>query len=143
VTLETWPDTEGALRDWLREQPSLQALVARRVFFGVPRNARQWPLVTVQRVGGAEDISEAPVDRALVQIDVWGEIDGSGNGDKAGTTAVVNALRSLLGSVKHRTPLNATVDALGVTVAGVAWVPDPADDRPRYVVTAEVTAVSS
>lgn len=141
--MSTWPDVEGAVRDWLRDDTALQALIGRRVFFGVPRNATRWPLVTVQRIGGSQDPGEAPVDRALIQLDIWGEIDGSGNGDKAGATAVLNAVRSRLDDVKHRTPLNASVDAFGCEVAGVVWAPDGEDDRPRYALTVEVVAVSS
>jgi len=40
-------------------------------------------------------------------------------------------------------PLNADVDAFGAAVAGVAYSPDPATDQPRYIVTAQVTAMSA
>lgn len=138
----SWPDVEGALRTWLREHADIQAVVGRRVFFGVPKSPT-WPLITVQRIGGGQDSSEAPVDLALVQLDVWGSIDPSGNGRKAETTAAVNALRSVLGSVSNRTALTSAVDVFGIEVVSVVWAPDPEDDRPRYVVTAEVAAMSS
>lgn len=143
MSLEQFPDVEGALRTWLRTQPSLTALVGQRVFFGVPKGATEatFPLVTIQRVGGGADTSTAPIDRALLQIDCHGSIDASGNGRKAEATALVNTVRALLHSIEN-TSLTATCRALGVTVESVIWLPDPDNDRPRYSVTAEVIAIS-
>lgn len=137
------PDVEGALRTWLRGRAAITALVGQRVFFGIPRKASTWPLITLQRIGGGDDQSQAPIDRALVQIDVWGALDDSGNGMKADTTTVVNTLRAELATVDRRTALNADVDCLGIVVVGVVYLPDPDNDRPRYSVTAEVAAISS
>lgn len=144
MTLETFPDVEGALRTWLRAQVSLTALVGQRVFFGVPKGATEvtFPLVTIQRVGGGDDPSTAPVDRPIIQIDCWGSLDQSGNGRKAEATALVNTVRALLQSIEN-TSLTATCRALGTTVESVIWLPDPDNDRPRYSVTAEVMAISS
>lgn len=141
--MSDWPDVEGALRTWLRADAPLTALVGARVFFGVPRKATDssYPLVTVQRVGGGQDLSEVPIDRALIQFDVWGTDAESGG--KARAWAVVNALRSRLETMRDRTVLNPEVDAFGAEVLSVVWSPDPADDRPRYSVTAEVTAICS
>lgn len=139
----SWPDVEGALRTWLRADAGLQAVVGNRVFFGVPKRATTWPLITVQRVGGGQDFSDAPVDLALVQLDVWGQHDASGNGMKSEALTVLNTLRSRLDSLKNRTALSDDVDAFGIEVLSVVWAPDPEDDRPRYVVTAEVSAISS
>lgn len=139
----SYPDVEGALRTWLRGRAAVSALVGQRVFFGVPEKASTWPLVTVRRVGGGDDPGIAPVDRALVQIDVWGDIDASGHGKKADATTLVNTLRAELSAVDRRTALSASVDALGISVESVVWLPDPDNDRPRYVVTAEVTTLSS
>jgi hypothetical protein len=144
--MSEWPDVEGAVRDWLRADPGVSAFVGSRVFFGVPRNARDpqsFPLVTVARVGGAADPNEAPVDLALLSIECWGSIDPSGNGDKAEATAVVNAVRSALEGINGRTALSGFVDAFGVAEAGVVFAPDPDNDRPRYVLTAEVTAMAT
>jgi len=142
---ETMPDIEGALRTWLRTQTDLTALIGNRVFFGVPKGAAEasFPLVTVQLVDSRDDGSEAPVSLDLVQFDVWGSLDTSGNGKKAEATSVVNALRSVCRQVRGRTALTATVAAFGIEIVGVAWAPDPDDDRPRYVVTAEVTSIST
>lgn len=139
----SYPDIEGALRTWLRGRAAITALVGQRVFFGVPDKAETWPLITIRRVGGGDDPGIAPVDRALVQLDVWGDIDASGHGKKADATTLVNTLRAELSAVDRRTALTASVHALGISVESVVWLPDPDNDRPRYVVTAEVTALSS
>lgn len=138
--MSVWPDVEGALRTWLRANASVSTLVGQRVFFAVPSDARpaSYPLIVVSRIGGGQDDSDAPIDRALMSIDVFGA-----ERDKAGTTAVVNAVRSALEAINGRTTLTAGVDVFGVQVAGVVWAPDPDNGRPHYTVTAEATAISS
>jgi hypothetical protein len=144
VITEVWPDVEGAMRTWLRNHTAVSAIVGARVFFGVPKKSPRFPLVTVQRVGGGDDLgTDAPLDIALLQIDCWGEIDDSGNGVKSGATALVNAVRTALRAVGSDTLLTTGVTAHGVNVESVLWLPDPDNDRPRYSVTAEVTAIST
>lgn len=140
---EALPDVEGALRTWMRTLSSITTLVGQRVFFGVPKGAGEstFPLVTVSRVGGGDAEGEAPVDQALVQVECWGSFDASGNGRKAQATALVNAVRSEFRAVNGSTVLSGTTIALGINVESVVWLPDPDSDRPRYVVTAEVTAM--
>lgn len=140
------PDVEGGVRTFLRAQAGVTAIVGQRVFFGIPKNADEntFPLVVVSRVGGGDDPEgEAPVDNALMQIDCWGGIDTSGNGKKAQAVALVNAVRDALFAVRGRTALSSTVDAAGIVVQSVVWLPDPSNDRPRYSLTAEVTAIST
>jgi hypothetical protein len=141
---DTFPDIEGALRTWLRTKASLTAIVGQRIFFGVPKGATEssFPLIIVQLIGMAVERSDAPLDVALVQFDVWGSLDASGNGVKSTATALANALRSELDAVRGRTALTASVDAFGIELAGMNWLPDQDNDRPRYVVTAEVTAIA-
>ena len=143
MTVDAFPDTEGAIRTWLRAQPAVTALVGQRVFFGIPKAATEatFPLVTVQLVSTVPDPSEAPVDRSLIQIDCWGSLDASGNGQKAAATALVNTIRALLHSITQPTPMG-TVTVFGANVESVTWLPDPTNDRPRYVLTAEVTAIT-
>jgi hypothetical protein len=143
VTVDAFPDTEGAIRSWLRDQLAVRAVVGNRVFFGVPKAATEatFPLVTVQLVSTVPDPSEAPIDRSLIQIDCWGSLDASGNGQKAAATALVNTIWALLHSITQPTPMG-TVTVFGANVESVTWLPDPANDRPRYVLTAEVTAIT-
>lgn len=141
--MSDWPDVEGGVRAYLRADTAVNALIGNRQFFAVPSNPT-FPLLTVARVGGGQDAgTDAPVDLALVDITIWGELDSNGYGDKAGAWAVVNAVRSALEAISGRTTLTSGVIGHGAEVAGVVWAPDPDNGRPRYVVTAEVTATSS
>lgn len=140
MTVE-WPDIEGGLRDYLRAHGDVVAAVGTRIFFGVP-DTPTFPLVTVQRVGGGDDLSEAPIDQALVQFDVWGELDANGHGKKADADTVRRAVRQALHDIRGATALNASTVAYGATVTDDRWLPDPNNDRPRYSVTALVTARS-
>jgi hypothetical protein len=139
----TFPDVEGGIRTYLRNDADVAAIVGSRVFFGIPKGATEstFPLVTVARIGGGSDTSDAPVDLALVSVDCWGTIDDSGHGDKAGATALVNSVRSALERMNGPTQLSGSMYGFGVQEAGVVWSPDPDNDRPHYALTAEVSAI--
>ena len=145
MTVDVFPDVEGALVTFLKANAGVSAIVAARVFFGLPKGATEatYPLIVVMRVGGGDDASEVPIDNALVQIDVWGAISTKGYGLKAGCTTLANAVRSACRSVVGSTTIAPGVDAAGIQVQSAIWMPDPANDRPRYVLTAEVSAISS
>lgn len=132
---ETLPDVEGGVRDYLRTQN----VCAGRVYFGVPTGTVTYPLCTVQRVGGGDDGSEAPIDGALIQIDVWGRVDAAGHTDKAEARTAANAVRAALYAIRGRTALNASCIAYGAAVEADLWAPDPTD-RGRYSLTVLVTA---
>lgn len=138
--MTTWPDVEGLVRDWLRADAGVAAIVGARVFFGVPKGATEstFPLVTVQRFGGGQADGEAPLDVALLQIDCWGTIS-RGNGVKSVATALVNSVRAALDAVGT----DSAAALAGANVESVVWLPDPDNDRPRYAVTAEVSALAS
>lgn len=137
--MSTWPDVEGLLRTHLRADTGVAAIVGARVFFGVPKGATEatFPLVVVQRVGGGADHSEAPLDVALMQVDCWGSI-ANGNGLKAPCTALVNSVRAALEAVGT----DSTAALKGANVESVLWLPQVDNDRPRYAVTAVVSAIS-
>lgn len=111
-------------------------IIDRRVFFGVPKRDPIFPMVTVMRVAGADDTSEAPVDNAIMQVQVWG-------GTKQECTRIQLLVRQAFTELRSRTSVTPDVDLCGATVQNVVWSPDPADDRARYIVTALVTAISS
>ena len=142
--MSTWPDVEGALRTYLRSVSAVTALVGQRVFFGIPKGAVEatFPLVVITRVGGGQAPGDAPLDVAQVQVDCWGSLDTSGNGVKSSATTLVNAVRTALEAVGTGSASLTGIEA-GVNVESVLWLPDPDNDRPRYVVTAEVAAISS
>jgi len=138
----TWPDVEGGLRTYLRADAAVSALCAQRVFFGVPRKGARFPLVTVQRIGGGDDPSEVPIDRALVQVDCWGAFaDETAHvrPNKAGAFALAAAVRDALSAIRGATDIGEDVIAYGANVVSSQWLPD-ADDRPRYSLTVDLTA---
>jgi hypothetical protein len=141
---EIWPDVEGGLRTWLRANAGVSGLVGQRVFLAVPPSAPATAFVTVARIGGGDTAgSSVPVDNALVSIDCWGVLGDDGRPHWRDCGALVNAVRSALGRIDGRTALASGVAAFGVQVAGVVRAPDPADGRPRYTITAEVTAMAT
>jgi hypothetical protein len=131
--VSTWPDAEGATRTWLRADAGVVAQMSTRVFFGVPKPTATYPLATVQRIGGGPGAGDAPVDEALLQIDVWGDKHANGNGNKAGCWTATAAVLAALEVVNDT--LIATGVRAAINVESVNWLPDPADDRPRYVIT--------
>jgi len=145
VSDDNFPDVEGAVRDWLKAKTAIATIVATRVFFGIPKGAVEtsYPLVTVARVGGGDSGSDAPDDNALVQIDCWGSLSANGFGDKAGCRTLANKVRAACKAVTGSQTLVAGVDAGGMTVVSDIWLPDPANDRPRYALTVEVAAIST
>ena len=137
MTVETMPDVEGGVRAFLRADPDVAALVGNRVFFGVPTST-VFPLVTVSRVGGGDDPSEAAVDLAVLTVQCWGEMR-----DKAGAYLLANTVRSALRNVRGRTQFADDCWCHGATVDGLFYSPDPTQDRPRYVLTIRVTATAT
>lgn len=132
--MSSWPDPEGAVRDWLRTRPSVQAIAAQRVFFGVPKVDPVWPLVSVFRIGGGNALGDAPVDEPILQIDCWGELYPNGNGNKAQALALANAVRGELADLDNDT-LIATGVRAAIEAVEMTFAPDPDNDRPRYVLT--------
>lgn len=131
-----FPDVEEGMRQYLRTETGVNAVVAGRVFFGVPPKGAEFPLLTVRRSGGGDDASDAPVDQAVLQFSCWG-------GSKQEAWQLTAALRRALHEIRSRTTLASGVDGLGAIVDGVIFSPDPADARPRYIVTARVTATAA
>lgn len=139
-----FPDTEGAVRAYLRSHADVSALVSTRVFFGVP-DAPTFPLITVARVGGFDESSEAPLDQALVQIDSFGDLhpDTLNHPNKAQATAVNLAVRQALYDLRQPTVVevgDTSVRLFGPVIQSDPYRPDPGDGRPRYVLTAQITA---
>lgn len=145
----TWPDTEGAVRTYLRAYTPLQAEWGQRVWFGTPKvvDEDDFPHAVVFRAGGGQDPGESPVDLAVVQVDVWGSLDASGNGLKADCTRVTGKVQDALELLRTRTnvtlPGGSVVALFGAVVESVIWLPDPDNDRPRYAVTSQVTAMAA
>lgn len=130
-----FPDTEDAMKAYLKADSGVAALVGSRVFFGSPKQGATLPYIVVSRVGGGDDVSEAPVDNAVLNASCWGR-------SKEEAFNVMNAVRRALHSIRRRT-LASGVDLHGAIVDTVLWSPDPQDDTPRYIVTTRVTATAA
>jgi hypothetical protein len=124
------PDVELAVRDYLRADSGVSALASNRVFYGVPKAGAPATFATVQRIGGGDDPSEAPVDLSLVQIDCWAQT-------KAVAQSLRDAVRTAFLELRPRTQGSTVL--YGAEVISDIWLPDPDSDRPRYSVTAQVT----
>jgi hypothetical protein len=132
--LKTYPDVEGATRDWLRSLPSISALVATRVFFALPPNTA-FPALVVRDVTGAVDASDAPISIPWIQIDCWGETR-----NKAQASALKNAVVGVIESMQSGTPMGTGAVGLWAKVLSAPWLPDPESDQARYAITAEIAA---
>ncbi len=133
-----WPDVEGGMLTYLKSKLTLPKGVYLGIPVGAGKSPNMFPLVTIQRVGGGDDPSEAPIDRALMQFNVWGTSDR----DKARCWNCVAELRGVLSEITGATSLDANVVAFGASVNNIVYAPDGVDGRPRYVVTALVTAAN-
>lgn len=141
---EEWPDIEGALREYLRADPDIQAVVGTRVFFGIPRNSEGvFPCIMITRIGGGQTSGEAPLDQPLMQFDIYGKKSEESGGGRLACTQAALALRKALSKMKGRTRLNATVVAWDPRVSSQVFSPLPGDDRPRVLMTATIPCIYS
>ncbi len=137
-------DPEGDFRTWLRSLASVQAVVGGAVkprgWFQVPDDADEtdYPLVTVERIGGTDDTSDAAIDTPLFQVTVVGERRG-----KQVAASLAATIRSELRALRWAPPTTWGASLhLGSNVESSAYLADPIDSRPRYVLTvsAQLTA---
>jgi hypothetical protein len=134
MTTLVFTDTTKAVRDWLRDNAAELVVDSARINLGtVDGDASQ---IVVQRVGGGDDTSDAPLDQALVQIDCW-------HGTSYNTASnVKNKVRALLKELRTKalsTGGGATT-GYGATVLAEVFSPDPQDNSPRFILTVAVTA---
>lgn len=121
-------DVEGAVRSWLRTQlPDLSG----RVFFGIPAKSPILPLVTLQRIGGAPQFGESPLEDIRLSFDVWGLI-------KEDAINTLTALSEVITDIANVTmPLG--VHCCYAKVDSVLWRPDDEKKLARYVADATFT----
>lgn len=135
MTTIVLPDTAKMVRDWLRSISAVTTLVSSsRIDIAASADTAN-PSIIVRRVGGGDDDGEAPIDQALVQIDI---VSGS-TPSRAAVLAIVGVVRGEIKALR-----TATVGNLGVLYGGSVdsdvWLPDPSNDRPRQILTAAFTA---
>lgn len=139
---ENWPDVEGAMRDFLRADTGLVALVGNRVFFGAPREPT-YPMILITRVGGGQARGEAPIDNALLQLDVLGKLASEPGGGKGPVTTAALALQKAVSRIKNGTKLVSNVTAWDAQIVSSFYSPDPITDRPRHIITVMVPALAT
>ena len=143
---ENWPDVEGAVKAFLQADPDVAgSAAAGRVYFAVPETPT-FPLITVVRISGGEiRASEVPLDVALVQIDVRGQVKRLGECDD-----VRRAVRKALSKIRQATPVAGKGVLYGANVLDDRRQPEPAaqdtsgaiGERPRYALTVQVSATA-
>lgn len=112
-----WVDVEAAVRSWAR------AAVTERTFFGT--NDKVVDQLVLRRIGG-------PDSECLIQFDCW-----------AATKAAAAALAASLATEADAIARYETGGVMlhAAVVESSRWLPDPENDRPRYVV--DVTFMAS
>ena len=116
-------DLTGSLIVWLRTQLDSDVVVVGRV-------PRTYPdkLVVLRAAGG---VHEWPVvDASIVEAEVWGVTETAAYGLAHEVRARIHGLR---GSTVNSIPVYRVDD-----YSKAAWLPDPATDNPRFVLTLEV-----
>jgi hypothetical protein len=136
-----FPDVEGALITWLKNDLVLDSLVDGCVFFGVPRQVKSFPIVTLFQVTAFPANSNAPSPefKSTIQIDVWGDLPDAPKA-KLNCTNVQLHLLALLDDIQN-TNLTSSVRALSATVTDSRWLPDTSSKRTRYVLTVDIKAI--
>jgi hypothetical protein len=131
----TLPDTEGALRAYLRADADVTAALGSRIFFGVD-DPSDYPVATLTRIGGGlgGGSAEGLHDVALIQLDAYGDVH-----DKA---SAFTAMQALVQACVKLDQVGGYSDArarlYGADVQSWAFLPD--NERARYTATVQVIA---
>lgn len=127
------PDLEAAASVALRDAAITDL---EGVHSSIPAKNPVYPLLVVQRLGGTPAVRQY-LDRARIQIDVWGGARREGNLaiPKSTILDIAQKARVVLLELEGQTltaPVSLFIsgvdDALGIT-----WSPDPTSGRDRYV----------
>jgi len=125
-----FPDIEAMIRSALADAN----VAGGRVYSSVPARPT-YPLVQVQRLGGLPAV-ERRLDRARIQIDVWGNSKSEAF-DIAETARLVAHEAEATAFGEWHGFITAVEDELGMT-----FLPDPETNRDRYVFAVAVYAAS-
>lgn len=124
----TFVDAEAVISTALRTAPLISAL-GTRVYSSIPKNPT-YPLVTVKRIGGIPAERHA-LDRAQIQIDVWGDTKGSAHDVAAAARVKIHELEGTSFTMTDPA-VTAFVTAVRDTI-GLTWLPDVETARDRYM----------
>lgn len=131
TTVHVLPDIEKLVIDWALATTEVASLVDDRIYGAVPANPT-FPLIRVIRVGGAPTSRLLWLDRALLQVDVWG-------GPKSTVRLVAETMRAHLSAALVGPHDLGAVTA--VEIGALTWLPDDsyAPAKPRYSFDVAVT----
>ncbi len=120
-------DPEFGFSRWLRGQTSAGA----RCFVSIPPGAEEaGAVIGVTLIDEQDDTSEAPLERVLIQFDIFGP-------SKAIAHAAFAELKGILRGVVCPTVLSGGTIVKGVSIIpGTSFLPDESG-VPRYIVTAQ------
>ena len=108
----------------LRADPSVDAIVAGRVYSRRLPEGAERPALVVTRIGGVP-AHELRVDRARLQVDAWGTSEKQAHD-------LAQIARAALIGMRNRSGDGAVVHRVD-TELGLTWNPDPTEDAPRYL----------
>jgi len=129
--LRTFVDCEGPVKTWCRNNATITALAGSRIYLGTPSGATQpGPWITLWLVNDMpEPFGQMPLAHALFQFDCWAPKETHTRADAAALgAALVTAAESLVPG----TLLDPTLRCHAAEVQRWQWLPDPANDLPRY-----------
>ena len=105
------------------------------VHSSIPAKNPIYPLIVVQRVGGTPAVRQY-LDRARIQVDVWGGIRKDGSAvTKSDILDIAQEARVVLLDMEGQSihePVDVFVTAVEDAL-GLSWSPDPTSGRDRYV----------
>lgn len=134
-------DTEGPVRDWLRQHPDLADLSGAHVYFGAPRGANKigsW--ITVRRIGGGPMAGTVNLDNPLFSLSCYGQDRQTA----AQLASVVANIVTVDGFHRGVAQLPGGLEVIHGGVTLFAFVPDTElEGVARYVVDAALTIRSS
>lgn len=122
------------LRDWLRSQPDVLAIVGARTYLGALPLGSVLPALVIWRAGGGHDGNT--MDSAMVQLEAW-----AASGAQAET--LMSTAVATIGSAPALLDLTTTARLGGVRLNALMWAPDPDTDTARYVATLDVDILAS
>lgn len=124
-----YSDPAKAVRDYMRDHAADLGVTSTNVNVGVKDTDDAQ--IVVFRAGGGDDTSDAELDRATLQIDIWHPTSYNT------AVNVKNKVRALLRELRS-TQLNATTHGYGAEVASEIFLPDRETNHVRFAITANV-----
>jgi len=118
------------LRNWLRANGPIVAIVGTRTYVGALPIGAPLPALVILRVGGGMAGTDT-YDHALVQVEAW----ASGG---AAAEALIATVVAALGTAPEMTALTATTQLMGAALNSLVWAPDPDTDSARYIATMDI-----